>query len=91
MNGLKAKRQEWVSQVPAPTMSVYERTAKHRRGIAMAEAKDEICLECQMRIRPQLFQEIMRNDSIISCESCSRILFYRPPESPEAEIQTTNV
>jgi uncharacterized protein len=91
MDGLKAKRQEWVSQIPQPTIAMYDRTAKHRRGIAMAEAKDEICLECQMRIRPQLFQEIKRNDSIITCESCSRILFFKVPESASAEeIQSTN-
>lgn len=91
MDDLKAKRQEWVSQVPLPTLAIYDRIAKHRRGVAMAEAKDEVCLECQMRIRPQLFQEIKRNDSIITCESCSRILFYRAPETEDnQEVQTTN-
>jgi uncharacterized protein len=49
----------------------------------MAEAKNAMCMECHMRIRPQLFQEIKRNDSIITCESCSRILFYVPPPQGE--------
>ena len=57
-------------------MDVYERTSKHRRGVAMAEARDEMCQVCQMRIRPQLFQEIKRNDSIIACDACQRILYY---------------
>lgn len=87
LDNFKGQRQQWVPQVPEDIMEVYNRTAMHRRGIAMAEAKNEICLECHMRIRPQLFQEIKRNDSIIQCESCSRILFYAvsPGESAKGE------
>lgn len=79
IDALQGQRQRWVVQVPEEIMDVYNRTALHRRGIAMAEARNEICLECHMRIRPQLFQEIKRNDSIIACESCSRILYYVAP------------
>lgn len=79
IDAFKSQRQQWVVQVPEDIMEVYKRTALHRRGIAMAEAKNAICLECHMRIRPQLFQEIKRNDSIIACESCSRILFFVGP------------
>jgi predicted nucleic acid-binding Zn-ribbon protein len=89
---LRKQREGWVVQVPPPTMAVYERTATHRKGIAMAEAKDEICQECQMRIRPQLFQEIKRNDTIITCESCSRIFYYVPPANHEKEeLQPSNL
>ena len=91
MDRLKSSRQTWTSQVPQPIMAIYERTAKHRRGVAMAEARDAICLECQMRIRPQLFEEIKLNDNIITCESCSRILFYNPPgASLKPEVQPSN-
>lgn len=83
LDALKETRNEWVGQVPPHIMEVYERTASKRRGIAMAEARNELCTECQMRIRPQLFQEIRRNDTIITCESCSRILFHMPAENPE--------
>lgn len=83
---LKAKRNEWVAKVPPLIMEIYERTASKRRGIAMAEAKNELCTECQMRIRPQLFQEIRRNDTIITCESCSRILFFMPAVNPEKPV-----
>jgi predicted nucleic acid-binding Zn-ribbon protein len=91
MDGLRNSRQTWTSQVPQPILAIYERTAKHRRGVAMAEARDAICLECQMRIRPQLFEEIKLNDNIITCESCSRILFYNPPgASVKPEVQPSN-
>jgi predicted nucleic acid-binding Zn-ribbon protein len=88
MNQLKGKRRHWISQIPVPILEEYESLASHRKGVALAEARDAICQECQMRIRPQLFQEIRRNDTIITCENCSRILFVTSP--PEAELESTN-
>ncbi|HET6267600.1 MAG TPA: C4-type zinc ribbon domain-containing protein [Acidobacteriota bacterium] len=82
-DGLKGRRQGWVDQIPQELLEIYERTAHHRKGIAMAEARDAMCQVCQMRIRPQLFQEIKRNDTIITCESCSRILFFLAPGEKE--------
>jgi predicted nucleic acid-binding Zn-ribbon protein len=85
---LQSQRDKWINQVPEEVMEVYDRVSRGRKGVAMAEAKNQICLECHMRIRPQLFQEIKRNDSVITCESCSRILFFVPPpasEKPELE------
>lgn len=84
LDHLKEQRQNWVAKVQPSILAVYDRTARHRRGIAMAEARDELCQECQMRIRPQLYQAIKKNDTIITCESCSRILFYIPPAPAES-------
>ncbi len=90
MDELKSKRQHWVSQIPPPIFEEYEQLASHRKGIALAEARDAICMECQMRIRPQLFQEIRRNDTMITCENCSRILFYIPsPDEQKPELNST--
>jgi predicted nucleic acid-binding Zn-ribbon protein len=53
----------------------YERVRKHRGGIAVAAARNEICEICKVRIRPQVFQEIRKNDKIIECDACQRILY----------------
>src|SRR5262249_4345296 len=57
--------------------SEYERLSKMRSGLALAEARDYSCLACRMKIRPQIFNDIRRGDSIITCESCSRILYFK--------------
>jgi LSD1 subclass zinc finger protein len=44
----------------------------------MARAVDGHCAECHVRLRPQHYNEVRRNDSLIQCESCSRILYYAP-------------
>jgi uncharacterized protein len=53
----------------------YERVRKARGGIAVSPARDYVCEVCQVRIRPQVFQEIRRNDQIIACDACQRILY----------------
>ena len=45
----------------------------------VAEARDGHCTECHVRLRPQHYNEVRRNDSLIQCESCLRILYYAPP------------
>lgn len=53
----------------------YDRVRKHRGGIGVAAARNEICEICQVRIRPQVYQEIRKNDQIIACDACQRILY----------------
>jgi predicted nucleic acid-binding Zn-ribbon protein len=53
----------------------YERVRKHRGGVAVAAARDYVCEVCKVRIRPQVFQEIRKNDKIIACDACQRILY----------------
>lgn len=62
-------------------LELFNRIAKTRNGIAVARAREERCQECNVRIRPQIFQEIRRNERIIQCDSCLRILYY-VPEAP---------
>jgi uncharacterized protein len=65
------------SLIPAELLARYRRIADARRGIALAEAKNELCSACHVRIRPQVVAELLRTDDIHVCDSCSRILFVR--------------
>jgi predicted nucleic acid-binding Zn-ribbon protein len=64
-------------QIAADLLHRYRRIADARKGIALAEAKDELCAACHVRIRPQVLADLMRTDAIHVCDSCSRILFLR--------------
>lgn len=70
------ERKEIEAAVSSDILPRYERVRKHRGGIAVSAARDFICEVCKVRIRPQIFQEIMKNDKIIACEACQRILYY---------------
>ena len=65
------------SQIGADLLSRYRRIAQVRKGVALAEAKDELCSACHVRIRPQMYAELLRTENIHACDSCSRILFSR--------------
>jgi uncharacterized protein len=58
---------------------LFERVAHGRKGIAVAEARDGLCTLCHVRLRPQKFNEVRRNDGLHQCDSCTRILYYVPP------------
>jgi len=49
----------------------------------VAEARDGMCQLCHMKLRPQMYVELKRNEVIVQCPSCSRILYYNPPASFE--------
>jgi predicted nucleic acid-binding Zn-ribbon protein len=69
------ERKEIEAAVSSDLVSRYDRVRKHRGGIGVAPARNEVCEICQVRIRPQVYQEIRRNDQIIACDACQRILY----------------
>ena len=78
-----AKRHEVFITLPAQLASVYNRLAQRSRdGIAVAEVVNGSCSACFMKLRPQMQVEMRTSDRIITCESCTRILYIAPaPES----------
>ncbi len=76
-----AERQTLTAQISKDALAVFDRVAHGRKGLAIAEARDGLCTVCHVRLRPQIFNEIRRNDSLIQCDSCTRILYYVPTQS----------
>ncbi|MFQ5701810.1 MAG: zinc ribbon domain-containing protein [Acidobacteriota bacterium] len=64
------------SVLGADVLDLFERIAAIRNGIAVARASEHRCQECKVRLRPQVFAEVKKNDRIIQCDSCNRILFH---------------
>jgi len=74
------KRRALVASLPAQLVALFEQVSRARKGVALAAAtRDGLCSACHVRLRPQAFQEVRRNDQIIQCPSCNRILYYIPP------------
>jgi predicted nucleic acid-binding Zn-ribbon protein len=77
------RRATLYAQLDKRLVGLYEQVAKARKGIAICMAtRDGLCSVCHVRLRPQVFQLIRQNDSIIQCDSCQRILYYHPPPPP---------
>jgi predicted nucleic acid-binding Zn-ribbon protein len=72
---LKAKRKDFISQVSLETASFYERILAKKSGVALARIDSENCSSCQMKLRPQVLNEVKLQEKIILCENCTRILY----------------
>jgi predicted nucleic acid-binding Zn-ribbon protein len=70
------EREEVVAQIPAALLAMYDTLIKGRRGLAVVEARDYLCTACHVRLRPQVFNEIRRGNTIHQCGSCQRILYH---------------
>ena len=72
----EAVRSTVAEQLSTEVMSLFETLARGRKGVAVVEARQGRCTSCQVRLRPQLFNDVRSNDALIQCESCQRILYF---------------
>jgi len=84
------KREDVFVTLPAQLASVYNRLAQRSRdGIAVAEVVNGSCSACYMQLRPQVQLNVKKGDEIITCESCTRIL-YIPNRAAQSEATTAS-
>ena len=70
------KRHDVFVTLPPQMASIYNRLAQRSRdGIAVAEVVNGACSACNMSLRKQMQQELRTSDKIMTCESCTRILY----------------
>jgi predicted nucleic acid-binding Zn-ribbon protein len=72
------ERTELVAALDPQAFATFDLVSRRRNGVAMAEARDGICTICHVRMRPQVFNNVRRNEAIIQCDSCQRILYFIP-------------
>ena len=73
---IAVERAALVGALDKSVLSLFEQIARKRNGIAVAEARQGVCTICHVRLRPQVFNNIRRNDSILQCDHCNRIMFF---------------
>src|SRR5262249_3518158 len=77
------------ASIDRQVLGIFDLVSQRRHGVAVAEARDGICTICHVRLRPQVFNNIRRNDDIIQCDSCQRILYF-VPKPAEGSAQTVD-
>lgn len=75
---LAAERPTAAAGADARSLALYEQLLKGRRGVAVAALHGELCTACHVRLRPHMTQQVRRNDAIVQCDSCQRILYFVP-------------
>jgi uncharacterized protein len=74
--GRRQTRDEAIQQVDRPVMDLYMRLLSTRKGLAVVGIKNGTCQGCFLALPPQLIQEVRRNDRVLTCSHCQRILYW---------------
>ena len=92
LDELNAQRKQLRSGVGEETVTHYDRVLKLRGSVMAPVYEDESCSVCRVRLRPQVFQDVMSNQQIVTCFYCNRILYFvPPPPKPEEEAEAAKV
>lgn len=70
------KRRVLLSKINSRIMAMYDRIRKAKRGTAVVALVRGACGGCYQHIPPQRLSEVKRNNKIITCESCGRLLVW---------------
>ena len=70
--------------IPRDLMSKYT-MIRRRHANAIVDVHNSRCTGCNMAVPPQQFNRILRGSDVINCNSCSRILYVKPPEEEPSE------
>ena len=79
----KGKDERLRKIVDKSLLSKYDRIKQSKKGLAVVECFAGVCRGCHMHIQPQLFNELIRGDKMITCPACQRILYVKPKENSE--------
>lgn len=77
LDELKLQREQLVKGIEGELYHLYVQLLETKRGLAVVETRGEVCQGCYMNIPPQLFVEIKKNEKIIQCPQCNRILYWK--------------
>jgi predicted nucleic acid-binding Zn-ribbon protein len=75
---LTEERDGEAGRLPSALLELFQRVAR-LRGVAVAEARDGMCQVCHLKLRLQMYADLKRNEEIVQCPACNRILYFEPP------------
>ena len=71
-----ARREALTKQLKSNFFRLYNTLKAKRRDVSVVKVKDETCQGCFLNIPPQLFIEVQKNNALIQCPHCNRILYW---------------
>jgi predicted nucleic acid-binding Zn-ribbon protein len=71
----QAEREAAFAALPKNLSGQYGKLRKGKRGAAIVPIRHEQCSGCHMKVSQNLINEVRRGQAMMTCESCSRIVF----------------
>jgi predicted nucleic acid-binding Zn-ribbon protein len=72
----KKRKRTMITKKMSPELMALYQTLKEKRRTAVVPARFGACQGCNVRIPPQMFNEVQKNEAIIVCPSCNRVLYW---------------
>lgn len=89
LSALLEARQNLAASLPSLQARQYEDLLKKKAARAVSAAADGMCLACRLSFPPQIYNELLRNEKIVNCPNCGRIIYWRDhPDFKEDENST---
>ncbi len=70
------RREVIAKQLEGYLVKLYDTLKEKRHGLGVVSAKSETCQGCFVNIPPQMFIEVQKNNALIRCPNCNRILYW---------------
>lgn len=72
---LKKEKETVYGNVPPDMLAKYNFLSSRRKGVVVAAVTDGVCSACNMNIPPQIYNELLRDEKVMSCPSCQRLVY----------------
>ena len=76
LEGVLKKRDRVRSGIKATFLKKFDAIKNRKNGRAVVPVWKEICSGCHMNIPPQMYNELQRNDKLMLCPHCERIIYW---------------
>jgi predicted nucleic acid-binding Zn-ribbon protein len=70
------RREVLAKQIESKLVKLYNTLKEKRQGVGVVSVKHETCQGCFVNVPPQMFIEVQKNNALIRCPHCNRILYW---------------
>jgi uncharacterized protein len=91
ISALDDKRKDQLKDIGPDLLRRYNGLRKLKAGVAIVKADGGVCQGCNMSVSPQMVNKLHRNEELVFCSNCQRILYWegetrvnkiQPPATP---------
>ncbi len=77
MQELVQKRSFYIDKIPQESFEKYEKIRTNRGGMVVVRIEANSCGGCHLSVLPQSINEAMKDEELVTCQNCGRILYWK--------------
>lgn len=71
-------REAQAKKVDPRYLTRYEMLRTKRNGLAVTGVTRGVCRGCNMNIPPQMFNQLLKEQELLTCPTCNRMMYHQP-------------